>query len=107
VNVSALLLCSKGQRLFLLPAESEKESKKRGAFYLSDYALPSFPTLNLLVTSREDHRRRPLHACGQNANSDVIGNVHGTPFSPRRKFCRVTVIFSREAPSSVTERRRV
>jgi hypothetical protein len=30
----ALLLCSKGQRLFLLPAESEKESKKNRAILL-------------------------------------------------------------------------
>jgi hypothetical protein len=29
-----LLLCSKGQRLFLLPAESEKESKKNRAILL-------------------------------------------------------------------------
>jgi hypothetical protein len=34
VNVLALLLCSKGQRLFLLPAESEKESKKNRAILL-------------------------------------------------------------------------
>ena len=34
VNVLALLLCSKGQRLFLLPAESEKESKKNRAMLL-------------------------------------------------------------------------
>ena len=34
MNVLALLLCSKGQRLFLLPAESEKESKKNRAILL-------------------------------------------------------------------------
>jgi len=28
----ALLLCSKGQRLFLLPAELEKESKKESCY---------------------------------------------------------------------------
>jgi hypothetical protein len=39
--------------------------------------------LRLWITSREKHRCRKKRTCDQNANGDVIGNVHSLGYIPR------------------------